>query len=165
MSSCAASCCICSPKVSCASGTSASLPTANVPPPCHFASNCSARHRKPSKRSLPPVRVICGLAPSVVGRCRCIESARTHRARTGALPPRASDTTLRLIRHWKSVEASLSPFHQVVCLLRHTENSTGTNPRPRLVNSKRAHLFFKACRVFLTERSDDIGIQKKTLLG
>src|SRR5437879_2485178 len=69
MSSCAASCCICSPKVSCASGTSASWPTANVPPPCHFASNCSARHRKPSKRSLPPVRVICGLAPSVVGRC------------------------------------------------------------------------------------------------
>ncbi len=28
---------------------------------------------------------------------RCIESARTHRARAGALPLRASDTTLRLL--------------------------------------------------------------------
>src|SRR2546426_8939378 len=69
MSFCAASCCTCSPKVSCVSETSASWPTANVPPPCHFASNCSAWHRKPTKRSPPPVRAIFGLAPSVVGRC------------------------------------------------------------------------------------------------
>src|SRR5260370_34675067 len=69
MSSCAASCCTCSRKVSCASATSASWPTANVPPPCHFASDCSTGHRKPSKRPPPPVRAIFGLAPSVVGRC------------------------------------------------------------------------------------------------
>src|SRR6202023_2875259 len=69
MSSCVASCCTCSRKVSCASATSASWPTANVPPPCHFASNCSAGHRKPSKRPPPPVRAIFGLVPSVVGRC------------------------------------------------------------------------------------------------
>src|SRR5258708_25333926 len=55
MSSCAASCCTCSRKVSCASATSASWPTANVPPPCHFPSNCSAGHRKTTKRPPPPV--------------------------------------------------------------------------------------------------------------
>jgi hypothetical protein len=48
MSSCAASCCTCSRKASCASATSASWPTANVPPPCHFPSNCSAGHRRQS---------------------------------------------------------------------------------------------------------------------
>src|SRR6266403_320423 len=70
MSSCAASCCTCSRKVSCASATSASWPTANGPLPCHFPSNCSAGHRKPSNRPPPPVRAIFGLAPSVVGRWR-----------------------------------------------------------------------------------------------
>src|SRR5712671_3479335 len=61
-------CCTCSRKVSSASATSASWPTANVPPLCHFPSNCSVGHRKPSKRPPPPVRAIFGLAPSVVGR-------------------------------------------------------------------------------------------------
>jgi hypothetical protein len=60
--------CTCSRKVSCASATSASWPTANVPPPCHFPSNCSAGHRKPSNRLPPPVPAIFGLAPSVVDR-------------------------------------------------------------------------------------------------
>jgi hypothetical protein len=45
MSSCAASCCICSPKVSCASATSASWPIADVQP-CHFAFSCSVRHKQ-----------------------------------------------------------------------------------------------------------------------
>src|SRR5882724_4332109 len=43
---------------------------------------------------------------------RCIESARTHRARAGALPLRASDTTLRLTRIWERVVfaiASVAP--------------------------------------------------------
>src|SRR6266516_6835776 len=52
MSSCAASCCTCSPKVSCASGTSASWPTANVPPPCPFAFSCSAQHHKQKPQTL-----------------------------------------------------------------------------------------------------------------
>ena len=69
MSSCAASCCICSRKVSCASGTSASWPIADVPPPCHFAFSCSARHHKPSKRSPPLVRTIFGAAPSAAALC------------------------------------------------------------------------------------------------
>jgi hypothetical protein len=50
MSSCAASCCICSPKISCASVTSASWPIADVPPPCHFAFSCSARRHWPRQR-------------------------------------------------------------------------------------------------------------------
>jgi hypothetical protein len=36
---------------------------------------------------------------------RCIESARTHRARARALPPRASDTTLGLQGTNSAVEA------------------------------------------------------------
>ncbi len=70
MSSCAVSCCTCSPKVSCASGTSAFWPTAGVARPCHFASSCSAQHRKLSKRSHPPMTQICfGSAPNVGDRC------------------------------------------------------------------------------------------------
>jgi len=66
MNSCAASCCICSPKVSCAFETSVSSPTANVPPLCHFVFNCSVPHHMPSKRSPPPVPAIFGLAPNAV---------------------------------------------------------------------------------------------------
>src|SRR5271167_4284213 len=69
MSSCAASCCICFPKVSYASETSASWPIADVPPLCHFAFNCSVQHHKPSKKSPPPVPAIFGLAPSAVVQC------------------------------------------------------------------------------------------------
>jgi hypothetical protein len=40
-----------------------------VPPPCHFASICSARHRKLSKRPhSAKTQVLFGSAPSVVGR-------------------------------------------------------------------------------------------------
>ena len=49
--------------------TSASWPTANVPPPCHFAFSCSARHHKPSMRSPQLVRTIFGPVPSAVARC------------------------------------------------------------------------------------------------
>src|SRR5229473_2377697 len=69
MSSCAVSCCICSPKVSCASVTSASWPIADVPPPCHFAFSCSALCHKPRQRYPPSVSVRLGFAPNVVGRC------------------------------------------------------------------------------------------------
>jgi len=82
MSSCAASCCICFPKVSCASVTSASWPTANVPRPCHFAFSCSARDHlhKPSKRSPQPVRAIFGFAPSAVGRCWSSKGLRLRKS-------------------------------------------------------------------------------------
>src|SRR5215470_9052558 len=69
--SCAASYCTCSPKVSCASVTSGSWPTGDVPPSCRFAFNCSARHknREPNKTFHPPVtHMTCGAALSVVDR-------------------------------------------------------------------------------------------------
>ena len=69
MSSCAASCCICSRKVSCASGTSAFWPIADVPQRCHFAFSCSARQHKPRQRYPPQVRAMLGFAPNVAGRC------------------------------------------------------------------------------------------------
>ena len=80
MSSCAASCCICFPKVSCASETLASWPIASVPPLCHFAFNCLVQHHKPSKRSPPPVPAIFGLAPSAVGRCWSSKDLRLLRS-------------------------------------------------------------------------------------
>jgi len=39
---------------------------------------------------------------------RCIESARTHRARVRALPPRASDTTLGLLGSQRSFTCPVS---------------------------------------------------------
>jgi hypothetical protein len=90
MSSCAASCCTCSPKVSCASGISASWPTANVPPPCQFAFTCSAQHQNhlPSKIFPTPARAIFGCAPSAAGR---------RRSSSDSLPPR-SNSVLHLSR-------------------------------------------------------------------
>ena len=71
MSSCAASYCTCSRKVSCAFGTSASSPTGSVLFSCPFAFSCSARHRnrRRSKRPQPPMaRSIFGSALGVVDR-------------------------------------------------------------------------------------------------
>src|SRR5208283_353225 len=104
MSSCAASCCICFPKVSCASETSASWPIADVPPLCHFAFNCSVQHHKPSKRSPPPVPAIFGLAPSAVVRCWSSKDLRLQRSncvlhrpgcRSGMSRPSTSRNLLR----------------------------------------------------------------------
>src|SRR5215813_6993053 len=55
MTSCAVSCCICFPKVSCASATSVFSPTASVPPLCRFASNhCGQPQNNYSSEILPP---------------------------------------------------------------------------------------------------------------
>ena len=56
MSSCAASCCICFPKVSSAFATLASSPTGAVPLSCRFAFNYSEQssHRRPSQKLPPP---------------------------------------------------------------------------------------------------------------
>src|SRR5882762_5435514 len=71
MSSCAASSCICSPRASFVSVTSASLPTADAPPYCRCASQHWAQflrrwNQKPPPRN--PTRF--GVAPSVVDRWR-----------------------------------------------------------------------------------------------
>jgi len=68
-SSCAASCCICSPKASCASAISVSWPTGNVPLCCRFAFTCSAQlsNHQPNQMPhplLPPRNF--GAAPGVV---------------------------------------------------------------------------------------------------
>src|ERR1035438_10298714 len=51
MSSCVASSCTCFRKVLCASGTSASSPTASAPRSCHFAFICSAQHSPQNRES------------------------------------------------------------------------------------------------------------------
>src|SRR6267378_2100834 len=68
MNSCAASCCTCSPKASCASATSVFWPTGDAPPCCRFVFNCSAQHsnRRPTKT--PVARTTSGAAPCVVDR-------------------------------------------------------------------------------------------------
>src|SRR5215467_229519 len=71
MSSCAASCYTCFPKVSCASATSVSWLTGDVPRSCRFAFTCSAQHknREPNKTFHPPgTHMTCGAVPSVVDR-------------------------------------------------------------------------------------------------
>src|SRR5258708_28197786 len=56
MNSSVAFCCTCFQLASCASGTSASWPIANVLPACHFVFSCSARLRlrRPNKTSQAP---------------------------------------------------------------------------------------------------------------
>jgi hypothetical protein len=106
MSSCAASCCICSPRVSCASVTSASWPIANVPPPCHFAFSCSARRHKPRQRCPAAVRAMLGFAPNVVGRCWSSKGLQLRRSNSvlrqlGARSPHETTTSIT-----KSLRAS-----------------------------------------------------------
>ena len=69
MNSCAASCCTCSPKASCAFVISASWPTAAAPFRCHSAFSYSppGQGRKPARVLQPPmVRKIFGVALTVL---------------------------------------------------------------------------------------------------
>src|SRR5439155_1849958 len=72
MSSCAVSCCICSPRALFAFATSASLPTADAPRYCHYASQRLAQfHRRSNYKPPPPRnRTLFGVAPSVADRWR-----------------------------------------------------------------------------------------------
>ena len=68
MSSCAASCCTCSPKASSASATSASSPTAAAPLSCRFAFNYStpsSHRRQNQKPRLPRNRALFGAVLNV----------------------------------------------------------------------------------------------------
>ena len=71
MSSCAASCCMYSPKASSAFATSVSSPTAGVPLCCRFAGKRSARYnRKLNQKHPQPMNPACfGFVPTVVGQC------------------------------------------------------------------------------------------------
>src|SRR5215470_2156469 len=68
----AVSCCICSPRVSCASATSVFSLTASGPPPCHSACNhCGWRQNANSSEILPPPSsATLGTARYVVRRWR-----------------------------------------------------------------------------------------------
>ena len=72
MSSCAASCCIYSPRALFAFATSASWPTADAPRYCHYASQRLAQfHRRSNYKPSPPRnRTLFGVAPSVADRWR-----------------------------------------------------------------------------------------------
>src|SRR6266481_2645140 len=72
MSSCAASCCICSLKASSASATSASSPTGGVLRFCRFAWQHWAQFLRRSNQKPPPLsnRNLFGVAPSVADRWR-----------------------------------------------------------------------------------------------
>src|SRR6266567_6738017 len=72
MSSCAASYCICSPRASSASATSASSPIGGAPLCCHFAWQHSAQFHPRPNQKLPPLRNrnLFGVAPTVADRWR-----------------------------------------------------------------------------------------------
>jgi len=78
MTSYAVSCCICSPKVSCASATSVFWPTASVPPPCRFASkHWGLRQNSNSSEILPPLRsTTLGAVRNAVPRWRSSKHSR-----------------------------------------------------------------------------------------
>src|SRR5229473_667540 len=78
MNSCAASCCTCFPKVSCASATSASSPTAGAPHSYHFAFICSVQHRRQNKtyRAAKPQEIFaCVSALSLSAPCHSANRA------------------------------------------------------------------------------------------
>ena len=88
MSSCAASCYTCFPKVSCAFATSASWPTGDAPRSCHFASISSAQRRRQSK-TYPAAKtpVIFGYAQNAVHRCRSSQGLRLPKSNFVLLLP------------------------------------------------------------------------------
>src|SRR6266404_67589 len=107
MSSCAASCCTCFRKVSCAFVTSDSSPTGDAPRSCHFASISSAQRRRQSKTSQAAMtQVIFGAVQNAVDRCRSSKDSPLPKSNFVLLPPwspRPHETT---IYHKKSLRAS-----------------------------------------------------------
>src|SRR6267142_5955319 len=68
MNSCAAFCCTCPPKSSCAPATSISWPTGDAPLSCRSVFNCSAQYRNRRPIKTPVARTTSGAAPCVVDR-------------------------------------------------------------------------------------------------
>src|ERR1700686_2265474 len=104
---------MCSPKVSCASGTSVPWPTVDGPRRCHSAFSCSVQreNHKPSKRFLPLVQAISGFAPSAAGRWR--PSRGSLLPRSGSAPHLyrsrlAHDTTLHTTKPLRASARSIS---------------------------------------------------------
>ena len=115
MNSCADFYCTCSPKVSCAFETSASSPTANVPPLCHFVFNCSVPHHRPSKRSPPPVPAIFALAPNAVVRWWSLKGLR--QLKSNSVLPRLRLPLLHDITIYITKLSRASARYLSLCLL------------------------------------------------
>src|SRR6266436_5119337 len=113
MNSCAASCCTCFPKVSCASGTSASSPTASAPHSYHFAFICSVQHRRQNKTfQVAKPQVIFGSAQNAVDRCWSSKDSPLPKSNFVLLPPwspRPHETTLYHNKSLRVSARSVSP--------------------------------------------------------
>jgi hypothetical protein len=113
MNSCAASCCTCFRKASCASGTSASWPIAGVPQPCHGVFACSAQHQhhKPSKRFPPLRRAIFGCVPTVARRWWSSRDSPLSRSNFVPHPcrsPLPHDTTIDITKPLRAEARAIS---------------------------------------------------------
>src|SRR5437879_1937329 len=146
MNSYAASCCTCFPKVLCGSATSASWPTASVPPACRSAFSCSLppNNRKPDK-ALPSIRThaILGLAPSVVARWCSSSGLRLPKSNFALHPrsrlqhettpanPKTPCASARSVSPWLAAEHTLSS-RSTNCTLRRTVSTQSSFNRTRL---------------------------------
>ena len=115
MNSCAASCCTCSPKASCASATSVSWPTGDAPLSCRFAFNYSElyTHRRPNQKPLLPMnRVHFGSVPNVAAAwwsSRDLPLPRSNSVLHPLSPESPHETTIPISLTW-----CLSPPASVV---------------------------------------------------
>src|ERR1700674_4208824 len=113
MNSCAASCCTCFPKVSCASGTLAPSPTAGAPRSYHFAFICSVQHRTQNKTfQVAKPQVLCGYAQNAVGRWCSSKDSPLPKSNFVLLPPwspRPHETTLDHNKSLRVSARSVSP--------------------------------------------------------
>src|SRR5437879_11176777 len=146
MNSYAASCCTCFPKVLCGSATSASWPTASVPPACRSAFSCSLppNNRKPYQ-ARPSIRThaILGLAPSVVARWCSSSGLRLPKSNFALHPrsrlqhettpanPKTPCASARSVSPWLAAEHTLSS-RSTNCTLRRTVSTQSSFNRTRL---------------------------------
>ncbi len=115
MSSCAASYCICSPRASFASATSASWPTADAPRFYHYASQHWAQFHRRSNQKPPPRRnrTLFGVAPSVADPWQS----------SNDLPLLNSNSVLHQVAHYCAHETSRPQ-------LENSARFTALHPRP-----------------------------------
>src|SRR5260370_41149840 len=141
MNSCAASCCTCFRKASCAFATSASSPTADAPRSCRFAFICSARRRKPSIPYQPPMtRTIFDSVPSVVDRCGSSEVLLLPDP-TSFSPPWSLLPHETTLYHTKLLRASARSVSRCLAALQTTSPySLDSLPRESLALSLPFHL-------------------------
>jgi hypothetical protein len=133
MSSCAASCCICSPRASSASATSASSPTEGAPPYCRCASPLSTQlHRKPNRKPRPLQPCTrCGAVPSAANRWPLSNDSQPHNSNSvlhRSWPPLHELTrTLPHSLRFRVSRRSVSPFHPGIFFLSLPRSTSAIN--------------------------------------